>query len=332
MTVLVSVVIPTCRRPQMLQSCLQALTTQDLAPDCYEVIVVNDGPDEATRQVVEAEMKAAQERAGVRPGADGVCIHYLPTPSQGGPAAARNLGWRFASGEIIAFTDDDCLPSPGWLTAGLRLFVDGVAGVQGRLIVPLSSAPTDYELNVSGLETSDFVTANCFYRRYVLETMGGFDEDFKMAWLEDRDLWFRMLQRGARLERAEDAMVIHPVRPARFGVSLPQQRKSMYNALLYKKHPDMFVEMQPPPPWRYYAILNCLLGMFVGLLFRNLPVFAIWAALWGALTLSFCSLRLKRTSHAPLHVLEMLYTSILIPPLSVYWRLRGAVKYRIFFL
>jgi cellulose synthase/poly-beta-1,6-N-acetylglucosamine synthase-like glycosyltransferase len=344
---------------------LQALTAQNLAPDTYEIIVVNDAPDEATRRVFDEVLNASRlyaltlnaassqlayttggagsgetltvEPAGRLTGAlaleedFGVRLRYIPSPAQRGPAAARNLGWRAAEGEMIAFTDDDCIPSPGWLKHGLEAFAENVTGVQGRVIVPLTPDPTDYELNVTGLETSDFVTANCFYRRSALEEMGGFDEDFTMAWLEDRDLWFRMQLREARLERAEEAVVIHPVRPAQFGVSLSQQRKSVFNALLYRKHPEMYVRMQPPPPYRYYAILTCLLGMVVSLLGGSLPVFAVWAAIWTALTAQFSALRLKRTSHAPLHVLEMAVTSMLIPPLSVYWRLRGALRYRVFF-
>ena len=277
---------------------------------------------------------AARQAAHARPAdpAGGVRVRYLANPGPRGPAAARNLGWQAASGEIIAFTDDDCLPAPAWLTHALRSFTAGVDGVNGRVIVPLPPRPTDYELNASGLETSDFVTANCFYRRAALAALGGFDQDFPLAWLEDRELWFRMLKSGARLVDAPDAVVIHPVRPAPWGISLKQQRKSMYNALLYKKHPDLFVRLQPPPPWRYYAILNCLAGMLVGAIAGSLAVCGLWAALWAGFTLAFCLQRLKGASLRPGHVLEMLATSALIPALSVYWRLRGAWRFKVFFM
>src|SRR5690606_30934416 len=102
-------------------------------------------------------------------------LTYLPAYASKGPAAARNLGWRAALGKIIAFTDDDCLPEKDWLANGVAAFVHGVAGVSGRVIVPLSDQPTDNERNATGLARSDFVTANCFYRRAVLEEVGGFD-------------------------------------------------------------------------------------------------------------------------------------------------------------
>lgn len=63
---------------------------------------------------------------------------------------------------------------------------------------------------------------------------GGFDERFRMAWREDSDLHFRSLERSYKLGHAPMAKVIHPVRPARWGISVHEQRKSMFNALLYK--------------------------------------------------------------------------------------------------
>jgi uncharacterized protein (DUF983 family) len=61
---------------------------------------------------------------------------------------------------------------------------------------------------------------------------------------------------------------------------------------------------------------------------------AAWVLLlvWAGLTLQFALKRLQQTKHTPSHILEMLYTSIIIPPLAIFWRLYGAVRYRVFFL
>lgn len=125
---------------------------------------------------------------------------------------------------------------------------------------------------------------------------------------------------------------MHPVRPASWGVSLEQQRKSMYNALLYKKHPDLFRTLQPSPPWLYYSIFGSLVGAAVSFLAGRRLLSMIFSASWALGSLLFFVLRLRKTSRHPEHVVEMLITSILIPPLSIYWRLRGALKYRVFFL
>lgn len=115
-----SVVVPTFRRPTLLRECLAALCDQTLAPEQYEIVVVDDGCDAATRHEVAAAALFRTQPA----------IRYLTgVVSRRGPAAARNVGWRAARGEIIAFTDDDCRPRPGWLSAGLAAFDDShIAG------------------------------------------------------------------------------------------------------------------------------------------------------------------------------------------------------------
>lgn len=321
----ISVVVPTYRRPEPLGLCLAALLAQDLDAAAYEVIVVDDAACAQTQQQVARWSRRARRR--------GLALCYLPNRGTRGPAAARNAGWRAALGEIIAFTDDDCVPAPGWLSAGLAAFQDGVAGVMGRLVVPLPPRPTDYERNAAGLERAEFVTANCLYRRAALQATGGFDTRFTAAWREDSDLHFALLERGARLVEAPRAVVVHPVRPARWGISLSQQRKSMFNALLYKKHAALYRQrIQPAPPWRYYAIVAALLALLAALACGHLPGALVAGALWLMLSAHFCRQRLRDTSHAPRHVAEMVVTSLLIPPLAVYWRLRGALAFRVLFL
>jgi GT2 family glycosyltransferase len=318
---IVSVVVPTRGRPELLARCLAALRTQTLSVDRYEVIVADDGPDAET---------AAVARAAARD--DGAPIRYLAVTGRHGPAAARNAGWRAARGAVIAFTDDDCIPWRGWLAAGLTALAEDLDAVAGQVIVPRPDRPTDHQRSVSHLETAEFVTASCFCRRAALEMVGGFDEAFPAAWREDSDLQFALLERGARLGTAPAAVVIHPVRPARWGVSLREQRKSMFNALLYRKHPALYRErIQATPPWRYYAIVAALGAIAVGGAARRPRLAAAGAAGWVALTAGFCRARLHGTSRAPAHVAEMAVTSMLIPPLAVGWRLLGALRYRVFF-
>lgn len=320
----VSVVVPTYRRPEMLARCLEALLAQDFDAEDYEIIIADDADSTDTWQ----QVTLIAEKARMR-------VLYIPVPSacSHGPAAARNVGWRAARGEIIAFTDDDCIPQKQWLKAGVSAMVDGVAGAAGHLIVPLEGVPTDYEYNAAQLGKNDFVTANCFYRRGALEEVGGFDEHFTVAWREDTDLVFTLLARGAKFTTAQDAVVIHPVRPAQWGISIRQQRKSMFNALLYKKHPALYRQrIQAVPPWCYYIIVCAALLALIGALSGAELLALAGLMLWLGLTARFCLQRLRHTSHAPRHVAEMIVTSILIPPLAIFWRLYGAVKFRVLFL
>jgi hypothetical protein len=196
--------------------------------------------------------------------------------------------------------------------------------------MPLPAAPTDYERDAQQLETAEFVTANCFCRRSVLTALGGFDERFELAWREDSDLQFRLLAIGARIARAPDALVVHPVRPAPWGVSLLQVRKIAFDALLYKKHPRLYREkIRATPRWDYYAIVAAMLLALSGVVFGSAVLAAAGAATWCVLTLTLLRRRLRGTSRRLAHITEMAVTSALIPPLAVFWRIAGAIRFRV---
>jgi glycosyltransferase involved in cell wall biosynthesis len=323
------VVVPTFRRPALLAQCLRALIDQTLEATRYEIIVVDDGHDDATQALVQrmAELLPLPR------------LRYLRPACGRGPAVARNCGWRGSEAPVIAFTDDDTRPDAHWLQHGMRTLATHPAWVAaaGRVEVPQPATavhrrPTDHELMTRGLETAEFVTANAFVWRAALVSIDGFDERFLRAWREDSDLHFR-LQRLGPVGRAPLALVWHPVRPERWGVSLRQQRNVFFDALLYSKHPHQYRErIRRLPPWDYYVIVALAAAAPLLALASNTP--AAGAALLGAaiLILRLTLRRLRPTSHAPAHVWEMLITSAAIPFLSVYWRLRGAWHFRTPFL
>src|SRR6478736_1239460 len=122
---LVSIVVPTYRRPELLAQCLGALARQRFIAEEFEIIVADDAANEGTRRQIES-LDVTPHR-----------VHYIPVTGRHGPAAARNAGWQKALGEIIAFTDDDCIPDSGWLAAGVAPFVEpAVVAVTGQTIVP----------------------------------------------------------------------------------------------------------------------------------------------------------------------------------------------------
>ena len=317
----VSVVVPTYRRPDLLARCLAALVRQKFPADECEVIVADDGAEEQAKQLVQSQVS------------DGVRLQYVAVTGCHGPAAARNAGWKAARGEIIAFTDDDCIPDSGWLAAGIAQFDDAeIVAVTGQTIVPLPPNPTDYDRNAAGLEASEFITANCFCRREALASVGGFDEAFTTAWREDSDLHFRLLDTGRRVVRAPAAVVIHPVRPAPWGASLKEQRKAMFDALLFRKHPERFRErIFPRCPWQYYGIAGSAIVAALAAILGYWLAAVVAGGMWMLLTLELILRRLRRTSHAPAHVAEMVVTSVAIPFLSIFWRLVGAVRFRTVF-
>ncbi len=195
-----SIVIPTHNRVETLRQTLRAATTQTY--DDYEVLVVDDGSSDGTADIVAREFPT---------------VRLIRQPNRG-PAAARNQGIQESTGEIIAFTDDDCVPPPDWLT---RL-ADGyarhpeVAGVGGSLKAPeailAKNIIAQYEQHVArvvyragdvesigGFACPAGGTNNMSYHRNVLLQVGGFDVTFPYAAGEDADLKWRICQTGAPL-------------------------------------------------------------------------------------------------------------------------------------
>jgi glycosyltransferase involved in cell wall biosynthesis len=326
-----SVVIPTFHRPDLLTRCLAGVLAQTMDGKLFEVIVVDDGHDNETRHLVETMSREWALR--------GHMLRYVRPPRGCGPAVARNAGWRSAQGELIAFTDDDTEPQPDWLAEGQRAMSDHVewSALAGKVIVPLDTEsrarPTDHQLMTMGLESADFVTANAFVRLAALQTIDGFDENFKRAWREDSDLEFRLIRDVGPVGRSDTAIVLHPVRPERWGVCLRQQRNAFFDALLYKKHRRTYRHrIQRTPPWNYYAIVLCAVTMVVAAILANGVIASVFGALAGLLILQVAIRRVRKTSRSVPHVAEMFATSALIPFLSVYWRLRGSVYFRVWFL
>ena len=320
-----SIVVPTRGRPQLLNRCIASLVLQRFDPARFEIIIVDDGPDDDTREVVTGWAAHTAEQ--------GPQITYIPSMGPHGPAAARNHGWRAARGAIVAFTDDDTIARADWLKNGVLAFEEGVDTVCGRIVMPLSHTPTDYELDAKNLETAEFVTANCFCRKKVLEDLGGFDERFRFAWREDSDLHFRLLEYHANIVHEPKAVMMHPIRPAGWGVSLSQVKKVQFDALLYKKHPKLYRhKIRAKPRWDFYLTVVSLLACLAALALNAVGAAVIAGMSWLFMTGRFCVQRLRKTVKTPTHVAEMIVTSALIPPLAVFWRAVGALKFRVGFL
>lgn len=326
MSAKISVVIPTFKRPQLLIACLTALRQQNFSPDDYEIMVITDGPDDRTKTEVNYFV--------YRHLASNIFLTSLPKKS--GPAAARNKGARLAKGELIVFTDDDSIPQPGWLAALWAAYATkqgNELAFTGATIVPRRNKPTDYEKNISHLETAEFTAANCACTKKAFEKVGGFDEDFPAAFREDSDLHFKFISSFIPVIKVEDAVVVHPVRSVPWGISLAEQKKSRYNALLYKKHPALYREkIGMEPLWHYYAIVILLTFAAISYI-DDKPLLAGISGICGVLLVGRLVIRrLKDTSTRPGHVLEMIITSIFIPYLSVFWTLYGSLRYKKLYL
>ena len=191
----VSVVVPTRSRADLLPGLLAALEMQDYPR--FEVIVVDDASTDATTKVLATWQ--GQNRTALR------------LETSGGSYAARNAGWHTARGEIIAFTDDDCLPEPRWLSALVdALSQESVAAVQGATVTDRRAVtPFTHEIEQT-TPGPPYRTCNIAYRRAVLEAYGGFDDSLR--WYADNILGLHVAEK-ASIGFAPGAVVEHPPRP-----------------------------------------------------------------------------------------------------------------------
>lgn len=231
-SVTVSVCIATHRRPELLRRCLDAVLTQEPCGHDVEVVVVDDGSPASDG--VEEVVRAASVRAGRS-------IRFERLPQNRGPAAARNVAWRVACGDWIAFTDDDCRPRPGWLRALLH-DADRADVLQGRTVpdparAHLVGRPLVRTLDVP---TADgfFQTCNIAYRRALLEHLDGFDVAFSRSG-EDTDLAWRALAVGARTEFRAEAVVEHVVAEMTCSQDLRSRRRWADIPAVLARHPDL---------------------------------------------------------------------------------------------
>jgi len=178
-------------------------------------------------------------------------FEYLRKPDEG-PGVARNLAIAKARGSVIAFTDDDCVADSVWLEKGVAKLVDGIGLVQGKTLPnPHQSVKTFSRTQDIVKENGLYQTCNMFYRRDLLDLVGGFSADFigldrfgipRMGG-DDTDLAWRVKKLGWKSIFADDAVVYHhvfPLRPWKIILSY-----LMYQAYLYilpyliKKHPEL---------------------------------------------------------------------------------------------
>jgi GT2 family glycosyltransferase len=201
-----SVVIPTRNRPHAVERCLDALAAQTLPPGSFEVIVVDDGGEPAlaldpARWASKFELKVIRQ-------------------NNTGPAGARNRGVAEACGEFLAFTDDDCLPTPAWLekfVAALREKPDAMVGgstyngLKDDLFAETSQFIVQlvYEhFNRDPANAYFFASNNMAMRRDNFLEIDGFDPSFRVA-SEDREFCDRWRLRGRPLVWERNALIEH---------------------------------------------------------------------------------------------------------------------------
>jgi glycosyltransferase involved in cell wall biosynthesis len=222
----IDVVIPTFNRAAMLEALVGSLAAQRYPPEKYQVILVDDGSLDDTWPLL-------QELAGRHKIVRAIRIEH------GGPAVARNEGWKAGSGAIVAFTDDDCVADPDWLAAIADKFArrPEALGVQGKTVtIPRLTTPLTHQIVVLRANAR-FEACNVAYRRTALSAVGGFDEEaFHVA---DSELGAAVSALGPILFCPE-MVIVHPPRPRAFRNREDWRRHLKGMLRMYCRYPDFY--------------------------------------------------------------------------------------------
>ena len=256
-------VVPTVDRVALLERCLGGIARQRL--DDVEVVVVHDG---------DKEVSSLLDRWSGR----------LPLRSlsaeQRGASAKRNTGWRATVAPLVAFTDDDCEPAPGWLDA-LRQAADGADFVAG----PVAPHPDDsgvggtWARTITSTAPGLYPGCNLLVRRTALVRTGGFDEALSAG--EDTDLAWRVIETGPAPSWAPEACVWHAIRPVTFGAHLRSLPRWGALPLVVRRHPQLRTHAYRRYFWKDSHPSACLaLAGLAGAVVDRRAIAATFPLLW----------------------------------------------------
>lgn len=268
----ISVVIPTYNRAKLLKECLTSLCKQEYKN--FEVVVVDDGSKDQTKEIVDSFKKNLD-------------IKYIFQENRG-PACARNLGIKVASGDIVAFIDDDCIASSQWLKAINEAFDGQIGGVEGKIIPKHTLTPFSH--CVINLYGDRYPTGNIAYKKAILNKIY-FDESFptRYHFREDSDLAFAIIEKGYTVKFASEALVYYLSVKESWSKVLKNKIKFFIDPLLFKKHPRLYKKYIKFPFELFtpFYILFSLLGFLNPLFFTGLPIITMIELLYRRWKASF---------------------------------------------
>ena len=228
---LISVIVCTRNGRWRIGACLLAILK--MTDRNFEIIVVDDGSDDQTSELIEAQFPWVN----------------LLTLEPCGLSAARNTGAAAAKGEILAFTDDDCEPDSEWVTRLRRIYEKGYAAVGGPNLPPApkswqeaivcASPGAPSHVMLDDEEAEHLPGCNLTVNREAFNEIGGFDPIFRTAG-DDVDFCWRLRDAGHRLGFAPGAFVWHWRRPSVWAFLRQQIGYGHAERLLLAKHPGKF--------------------------------------------------------------------------------------------
>lgn len=243
---MISVMVPAYNSKKTIGECISALLEQSQKPG--EIIVVDDGSRDGTKDAVKSFK-------GV----------LLLEQEHKGPAAARNLGAKKAKGDILLFTDADCVPANTWVAEMAKPFENReISGVQGRYKTDQKSLIAKFvQLEIEDRydrmrkrEYVDFIGSySAGYRKSIFLEFGGFDDSFSMASGEDPDISFKISKAGHKMVFSDNAVVYHNHVDSLSAYLKQKFWRAYWRILLYRKHPDKMAGESYTPQTLKFQIL-----------------------------------------------------------------------------
>jgi GT2 family glycosyltransferase len=232
----IAVLVPTYDRERFLRELVAALEGQLMPTERFEVVIVDNGSRDETWTTLSKLIAATPLRM----------LAARVEPNRG-PAVARNLAASLSRAPAIAFTDDDCLPSPGWIEALAAELAAGADLVQGPTLPEphgaARSGPWDRTIRVED-PSPLFETCNIAYRRAVFDEAGGFAEGLverqhRMPFGEDVELGWRVRTSGGTTTFAPAAIVHHRVHAGGYRAWLDEQKRLGLFPTLVARNPGL---------------------------------------------------------------------------------------------
>ncbi len=323
----VSIVIPTRNHKPILERLLGSIGEQSLAPEQFEVIVVDDGSTDGTKDFLRNSSFPFQLR--------------LVEGERSGPPRARNAGLALAQSPIVAFMDDDVTLHQDCLERALKYFVDERVGVVETTLLIEGEDGGERPLQLSA-GAQGFVTAAIFFRKEALVRINGFDPDFfdpetGMFFRDDADIGFRVLKAGYKALQPGDVIAWHPVQFPTIERSFAHVKRYMFDPLLYRKHPQMFrryIERKRIGPFSFTRPMHYSCLMFIAALScaAGFGIAGLVSAMWlsaGAALLAHLVLRYKFCGRDAwkLWRLKETFAYGMLPFAYLYWFGRGIAKF-----
>lgn len=322
----ITVIIPVLNAFETISKTIESLENQDFDKEEYEVIIVDDGSTDGTKSIVDNFIEKKK-----------INLRYFWQKNIGS-GLARNLGMENAQGEIIAFTDADCIPDRNWLSVIYKKIVEE------KEVVICGETYTDevvlfpWKMSPAGQKG---IGANIAINFKVLNDIR-FSDKFLGFLGQDKDFLFRIGEKGYPFKHVQEMKIMHPVniRNLKKVVSRCRSRKNevilhklyrekVYNSFNFIFRPLLFGRISP-----ITSILVLFWPFFIALIFKGIiyeTAMAVLMFVFLFLAFFYKFLIINNPKKIPVPVNDRIKTFlflIIYVHLFIYYRLLGSIKFR----